>query len=285
MKNVLIMGIYIILLNVCVVTHADDKKFQAPVFSNLGSYHRPISTTVSNAQKFFDQGMILFYGFEWGESIRSFKEATRLDPNCGMCYWGLALALGNIINAPLTGHEYIDAKAAIQKALSLKANETPAEQDYINALALRFRHAPKIASNVGAFSCHTSGSKHDQSTLKEIIAYSNRMKKTSEKYPNDKDVKALYAYSLFDRVEWRFWDAHGKINPLTPIIIKTLKAIIAQEQLHIGGNHYYIHVIEQSPYPEQAIDSANRLKTLLPGSEHLNHMQAHIYFLTGGYHQ
>lgn len=264
---------------------ASNQTLQAPQFNNLGLFHHEISTKVPLAQQFFDQGLVLFYGFEWGESIRSFKEATRLDPHCGMCYWGLALALGNIINAPLTGHEYSDAQSAIRKALSLKAYEIPIEQDYIKALSLRFQHAPKLSKKVGALSCHTSSSKHDESTPKEMIAYSNAMKKITEKYPNDNDAKALYAYALFNRIGWNFWDANGKINPFTPVIIKTLKSILAKDQLNIGGNHYYIHVIEASPQPEKALDSADRLKTLVPGLEHLVHMPTHIYFLTGRYHQ
>ncbi|MGA2655690.1 MAG: hypothetical protein ABSF18_06900, partial [Gammaproteobacteria bacterium] len=257
-KNVILVYTLISgLLMFSTVSLAADQPLQAPKFNNLSSFHHEISTKVPGAQRFFDQGLVLFYGFEWGESIRSFKEATRLDPVCGMCYWGLALALGNIINAPLTGHEYSDAQSAIRKALSLKSYETPEEKEYINALALRFQHAPKISNNVGAFSCHTSSSKHDESTAKEILAYSDAMKKITEKYPDDNDVKALYAYALF----------------------------IVKDQLHIGGNHYYVHVIEQSPQPEEAMDSADRLKTLVPGSEHLVHMPTHIYFLTSRYHQ
>lgn len=267
------------------ISLASGQTLQAPQFNNLSAFHHEISTKVLLAQHFFDQGLVLFYGFEWGESIRSFKEATRLDPHCGMCYWGLALALGNAINVPLTGHEYSDAQSAIRKALSLQAYETPVEQDYIKALSLQFQHAPKISNKVGAFSCHTSSSKHDESTPKEMITYSNAMKKIIEKYPNDNDAKALYAYALFNRISWNFWDINRKINPLTPVIIKTLKSILAKDQLNIGGNHYYIHVIEQSPQPEEALDSAARLKTLVPGSEHLVHMPAHIYFLTGRYHQ
>ena len=109
------------------------------LFDNLGSFHFPVSTKIPLAQRFFDQGMILFYGFEWGESIRSFKEATRLDPNCGMCYWGIALAIGTKMNMPVSGYEYRDAKNAIQKAISLKNNETLLEQAYIHALSLRFQ--------------------------------------------------------------------------------------------------------------------------------------------------
>ncbi len=285
-KNILFLSAITTIFASCPsISQAESQKLLAPQFNNLGSFYHEVSTKVPLAQRFFDQGLVLFYGFEWGESIRSFKESIRLDPQCGMCYWGLALALGNKINAPVTGHEYSDAQTAIRTAISLKIYETPVEQEYIKALSLRFQHAPKLSKHVGAFSCHVSNTKHDESTSKELIAYSIAMKKIAEKFPNDNDARALYAYALFNQISWNFWDANAKMNPMVPTIIKTLKSVIAKDPLAIGGNHYYIHVIEQSPKPEEALDNADRLKTLVPGSEHLVHMPAHIYFLTGRYHQ
>src|SRR3990167_4147078 len=227
----------------------NNQPLEAPLFSNLGSFHHEISTASPLTQRFFDQGFVLFYGFEWGESIRSFKEAIRLDPQCGMCYWGLALALGDKINAPLTGHEYRDAQAAIQKALSLKAYETPAEQAYIQALSLRFQHAPKWSKRVGAFNCHRSGRKHIEATHKETLAYADAMKKVVARYPEDDDAKALYAYALFDVIDWDFWDVDGKINSMTPTILSVLKSALTDNPSAVGANHYYVHVIEQSPEP------------------------------------
>ncbi|KTD20388.1 Putative Zn-dependent protease, contains TPR repeats [Legionella lansingensis] len=262
-------------------------ELQAPLFDNLGSFHFPISTKVSLAQRFFDQGMILFYGFEWGEAIRSFREATRLDPNCAMCYWGLALALGSKMNAPMTGKEYQDARTAIHKAVSLRNFVTETEQDYINALALRFKHLPKPISpgKTGTFSCHTANTSFDKSSPEEMLDYSNAMKKLVKKYPLDNNMKALYAWALFETIEWKFWDSTGKINPVTPEIISVLEAALANDELHVGANHFYIHVIEASPTPELALPNADRLTTLVPGSEHLVHMPSHIYLRTGKYHE
>ena len=145
-------------------------KFNAPLFDNLGTFHSPITTTIPSAQKFFDQGMTLFYGFEWGESIRSFKEATRLDSNCGMCYWGLALTLGANINAPETGREYQEARDAILKAKALANLETPKERGYIAALFLRFQHSPKkVEPKAQAFSCHSSNTIFENSSKKKLL--------------------------------------------------------------------------------------------------------------------
>ena len=48
-------------------------------------------------------------------------------------------------------------------------------------------------------------------------------------------------------------------------------------------NHYYIHVMEPSPFAYLAIPSANRLGKLTPGLSHTVHMPSHIYLRTGNY--
>lgn len=283
--NMRIQHIIYSIITVCLLAFpvaSQATSLQAPLFNNLGTFHRDISTKVPLAQKFFDQGFVLFYGFEWNEAIRSFTEATRLDPQCGMCYWGLALALGNKINAPMTGHEYTDAKEAIDKALSLSAYETPIERDYIKALALRFQHEPILLKKATTFSCHASSSINNASLSKEWLAYTNAMKKIMEKYPNDTDAKVLYSAALF-------WNTAGSNTTSDNSNVRTatrvLKAAIADDKNHVGANHYYIHLVEPSAHPEDALESANLLRTLVPGSEHLMHMPSHIYFLTGLYHQ
>ena len=279
------------ILAFCVsVAYSNTVPLQAPLFDNLGNFHHPVSTREQKAQRFFDQGLTLYYGFEWGESIRSFREAVRLDPTCGMCYWGLALATGSKINAPISGHEYQDAKRAIEKALFLKRYETSIESAYIQALAVTARHKPhnksaNKAPATSAFSCHISNETFDASSKEEIGNFAEAMKDLVKKYPTDNDAKALYAYALFQANDWDFWTLTGKINPVTSLVIKVLNKVFQSNPNHIAANHYYIHLIEPSSKPIDALLSAKRLKTLVPGSEHLVHMPTHIYFLTGQYHE
>jgi tetratricopeptide (TPR) repeat protein len=257
---------------------------QAPLFDNLGAFHHPISTNIPLAQRFFDQGLVLYYGFEWGESIRSFREATRLDPTCGMCYWGLAMAIGSKINAPVDGDEYVKAKEAMEKALSLKDKGPPIEAAYIQALAHRFAHQPKQVTHATMpFSCHLSNASYDASSKKEIANYAEAMKALIKTYPLDNDAQALYVYALFGGDEWKFWSLDGKIQPHTSAALKAIQTILQRDPQHIGANHYHVHLMEPSRTPEKALESANRLRTLVPGSEHLVHMPAHIYFRTGEY--
>ena len=256
---------------------------KSPLFDNLGSLNHPISSKIPLAQRFFNQGLVFFYGFEWSESVRSFQESVRLDPNCGICHWGLALALGSKANAPMIGHEYTDAQAAIKKAIALTLNGTDSEKSLIHALSIRLRHDQAKTEEMRSFSCHFTAAELS-SSQKDLLDYSEEMRRVVEKFPKDNDIMVLYAYSLFDLIEWKFWDEDKKINSRTPILLAALEKVLRRDKMHPGANHYYVHVIEQSPNPGKALEIADRIGTLVPGSEHLVHMPAHIYFLLGRYH-
>ena len=109
----------------------------APLFEGMGDYHMPITTADPDAQRYFDQGMVLAFGFNHAESIRSFRAAQTLDPGCAMCFWGEALATGPNINvtsngkAIMTPAERADARAAIDQALAFTDGLTPKERDWI----------------------------------------------------------------------------------------------------------------------------------------------------------
>jgi hypothetical protein len=72
-----------------------------PVFEGLGSYSRKITTSSPKVQKYFNQGLGFYHGFNHGAAIRAFKEAARIDPKCAMAHWGIALANGPHINFPM----------------------------------------------------------------------------------------------------------------------------------------------------------------------------------------
>lgn len=267
------------------VAASAETKFQAPKF-NYVPFNFPITTTSEQAQTMFNQGMLLYYGFEWGESTRSFKEAARLDPNCAMCYWGVALSLGSKMNAPTIGTEYKQARDAIQTALSMQKHTNQMERALIKALALRFAHLPQQhptmkTNKSSTFSCHNADSKFDASTKLEKLKYANAMEKVCLKFPNN-NVKTLHAYAL---IEWGFWNVFPENKLLTYRIAKILESVIKNDPMHVGANHYYIHIIEPSSEPARALVSADRFKALAPNTEHLVHMPAHIYFLTGRFHE
>ena len=108
----------------------------AYLMGGTGSVHLPISTKSPLAQRFFDQGIGQLHGFWYGEAERSFREVLRLDPNCGMAYWGLAQAA------------IIDKKRAAQFAADARKHKmglSEREQMYIDALGNESGYRPLIA--------------------------------------------------------------------------------------------------------------------------------------------
>jgi tetratricopeptide (TPR) repeat protein len=238
----------------------------ARLFDGLGTYHRPIKTSSPEAQKYFDQGLTLVYGFNHDEAIRSFQQAAALDPRAPMPLWGIALSLGENINSPIDPERQQKAYAALKQAEALAANGSPVEQAYVQALSTRYSQDPKA----------------DPKPLAE--AYATAMKALSSRYPDDLDAQTLYAESLMNLHPWKLWTIKGEpLNDDTLVIVATLEGVLARAPLHPGANHYYIHAVEASKTPERALASAARLESLVPSAGHLVHMPAHIYMRTGDY--
>ena len=101
-----------------------------------GTYSRPISTDSEEAQAFFDQGIRMAWGFYFPESIASYQEAARLDPDSPMPHWGIAHAAGPNPNSRYQGlpdDPQGAGLAAIRRAMELADNGTELERDLINA--------------------------------------------------------------------------------------------------------------------------------------------------------
>jgi tetratricopeptide (TPR) repeat protein len=233
-----------------------------PLYTNLGSHHKPISTRVPATQQYFDQGLRLVYGFNHAEAIRSFTRAAELDPTCAMCYWGIALAYGPHVNAPMDAASGGAAYAAAQKALALTLHATASERAYIEAVAQRYEATPPA----------------DQTRLDK--SYSRAMERVATTYTDDLDAATLYAESLMDLRPWNYWKPDGTPYPGTDEIVRQLKRVITRNPNHPGACHYYIHAVE-AVNPQAAVPCAERLAQLMPGEGHMVHMPAHIYIRVG----
>ena len=276
-----LISLGIFLSQPCFAQTLPPTKEGAPLYSGLSNYHRSISTNSQLAQRFFNQGMVLMYGFDYAEAIRSFKAAIQQDPQCAMCYWGLALALGSKSNTPLDGHEREDAIEAIHNAQKYVNPYNASESAYIEALTHRYSTKHAEIHQMEYFSCHGS----TQSDANESKAYADAMKSVADRFPNDFDAQSLYAASLFDVTSWNFYYANRNPTPEALEIIRVLERVISKDRNNPFANHYYIHVIEPSKNPEKATHSAEILRDAIPGAEHLVHMPSHIFILTGRYQE
>ena len=243
----------------------------APLFEGMGQYEMPITTQDSDAQRYFNQGMVLAFAFNHAESIRSFRAAQRLDPTCAMCFWGEALATGPNINVTSKGKvimapaERIAAYAALQKAIALQDNVTPREQGYINALANRYN------GDVNS----------DRAPLD--LAWADAMGELAAQYPEDMTAASIYAEALMNTMPWNYWSDDGIAKPETSAVIASLDRVLDVEPNHPLALHLYIHALEASNDPGRAEPAADRLANLVPGAGHLVHMPSHIFYRVGRY--
>ncbi len=244
------------------LTPIDDRT--SPLLDGIGSLSFPISTDVPLTQAYFNQGLTLAFGFNHAEAVRSFEEAARRDPTCGMCFWGVALALGPNINAPMAADAVVPAWQAIQQAQALKAQETPAEQAYIDALAARYSKTGSDRAELDA-------------------AYAGAMGELVQSYSTDLHARTLYAEALMDLMPWQYWNDDGSASrPETMMLVSELEAVLAIDPEHAGAAHLYIHAMERFE-PEKAEAAADRLGSLVPVAGHLVHMPSHIYLRLGRY--
>jgi tetratricopeptide (TPR) repeat protein len=244
---------------------APAKTKSATLMTGYGNWHHPVSTKNAQAQAFFDQGLRQIYAFNHDEAARSFHRAAELDPKLAMAYWGVAEAVGPNYNDPASEDRFVQAHAAIAKAVELSADASESDKAYIAALGKRFPADPKSDLRVA------------------LEQYRDAMREVVKRFPDDLDAATLLAEAGMNLHPWGLWRADGMPEEGTDEIVSTLESVIRREPNHLGAIHYYIHSVEASNSPERALAGANRLAQLAPAAGHIVHMPAHIYIRTGDY--
>src|SRR5262245_56916945 len=237
-----------------------------PLYNNLGILSYRITTKSPTAQRYFDQGLRLAYGFNHAEARNAFRAAQKHDPDCAMCAFGEALVLGPNINAPMEADAVAPALASARKAKQNAASASPREQALIAAIAERYSDDPKA----------------ERPALD--AAFAAAMGKAAARFPKDDNIRGIYAESMMNLSPWNYWEpGGGKPKGKTADIVGSLERVLARNPDHAGAIHYYIHMMEASSAPERALPYARRLAAAMPGAGHLVHMPFHIYYRVGDY--
>jgi tetratricopeptide (TPR) repeat protein len=238
----------------------------ANLLEGLGNYSFPVTSTHPDVQRWFDQGLMLTFGFNHDAAERSFLKAAELDPECAMCWWGAALVVGPHVNAGMDPNDNADAWTRLQRARALAPKASAREQAFIEALSARYAEQPP----------------EDRRALDE--AYATAMRELVRKRPDDLDAATLHAEALMDLQPWDYYDADKQPKGHTAEIVSVLESVIERNPDHAGALHLYVHAVEASADPQRGVAAADRLRELIPGSGHLVHMPAHIYARVGRWH-
>lgn len=238
-----------------------------PLFPGLNGKSPDITTDSHQAKQYFDQGFQLAVGFNHAEAVRSFRYALEQDPECAMCYWGLAYALGPNYNAGMQPEVVTLAYQAARKAMKYGEDASPEEKAIILSISKRYPAGPQ-----------EDRSAYDQ-------AYTKALQEAQQQFPENEHIAALLAEAMMDEHPWDLWEKDGRPKPWTGAILELLEGILEKNPRHAMAVHLYIHATEASQKPDLALPYAKNLPDLIPGAGHLVHMPSHTYIRTGNYHE
>lgn len=231
-----------------VVCGSPDTQFGAVAFATSCS---------EKTKKDFDLAVALLHSFEYDEAEKVFAKIIDADPRCAMAFWGVAMSNYHLLWTPPSAAELKKGSKAIEIAQGL-LEKSKQETEYINAAA----------------QLYTDWEKLDHKT--RCLNYEKAMEKIHIKYPNDKEVAALYALAL-----------NASADPGDPSFTKQRKAgaildaLYPKESNHPGIVHYIIHTYDNPELASIALPAARRYASVAPSSAHALHMPSHIFIRMG----
>jgi tetratricopeptide (TPR) repeat protein len=236
-----------------------------------GKVNFPISCTPS-VQSDFSRGVALLHSFFYEEARRVFTSVAERDPKCAMAQWGIAMTWWHPIWTPPTPDEMSAGKTAIEKAMAMDAG-TDRERGFITALNVYYNTPDSSSAAAVGQSCHGPVGPRDR-----VIAYEKAMQQLRDKYPDDFETQAFYAFAVL---------AVGYATPNDTSLSKQLEAAAIFEKLwkqnanHPGVVHYLIHCYDYPALAQRGLAAAQSYASIAPWVPHALHMPSHIFTRLG----
>ena len=231
-------------------------------YFDLGSYSRKVTASSPDAQLWFDRGLNWLFGFNHGEAIKCFQKALKHDPECAMAHWGVSYASGPNYNLPWYRYDPHGRQMALsasydamQSAFAHAGKASPVEQAMIHALTARYPQREAI---------------EDMAPWDK--AYTKEMRKVFEAYPDDLEVRTVFAELIMNETPWEMWDlrsgkpAEGAGTEECRAVLEYAFNNIRSSWDHPGLLHLYVHLMEMSPFPQRALRAGDRLREIAPDS-------------------
>jgi hypothetical protein len=224
-----------------------------------GQYHRHIRSTSNLTQVLFDQGLLHTYGFNLVEGIRNFQAALSLEPNCAMCYWGIAYANSPNINTDMSELMAENGKSAILSAFKIVSSDPTSGISGANMALIRAQ------MKMFSFSSLEEWKKNESRSYDQIFL--TAMRETYAIYPNDLDIAAIYAESIMNLTPWSYYkpikhpsDHSSEREPPVKELkeemigaLAVLRSVLDRSPSHPLALHLWIHVTEAGSNPSRGL--------------------------------
>ncbi len=262
-------------------------------YFDLGTYARNVTTESAHARLWVNRGLVWAYAFNHEEAAACFERAIGADPGCALAHWGLAYALGPNYNKPWEAFDEADLSASVSRAFTasraaIEAATVPVERALAHALAARYPRAEPPAAHAQPPAGNADVAAWTADANAWNRQYADAMRSVYRDFPDDLDVAALFADALMNLTPWALWDtktgesAEGSATLEAKAVLD--RAIETGEgRQHPGLLHLFIHLMEMSASPEDALQAAELLRDLVPDAGHLRHMPTHLDVLCGDY--
>ena len=253
-------------LNGCQAPAGSPSVEVMPLIDGLARAHLPLSAATPAAQRYFDQGLALLYGFEYQKAEKSFAQGAALDPECAMCLWGQALAIGPYQNSgPITDADRARAKALTERALA-STRLTAKERALVQALDVRYAPTPPS----------------DDVHAVHGVRYAEALAILSDAHPQDDVLMVMAGQAAMEVRPWDYWQADRRTPlPWGARALKRIETVLARNPDQPQAQHLYIHLTEASLTPGKAERAADMLEVAAPASAHLVHMPSHTFYRVG----
>ena len=218
--------------------------------ATLGKVDFPTSGS-TKAQAHFLRGVAALHSFWFEEALDEFREATRLEPDFMMGYWGEAMAY----NHPLWSEQDTEAARKVLTKIRDTSKLTERERAYINAVRALYGEGDKLARD---------------------NAYAQAMERIYRDYPNDMEAAVFYSLSLL-----------GTVRPGDKGYARQAKAgaialeVYQKNPNHPGAAHFIIHAFDDPEHAILALPAAYRYAQIAPEAAHARHMPSHIFVQLG----
>src|SRR6266481_6661083 len=214
-----------------------------PLRRDIGNLHEQVTTSSTEAQAFYDQGLNYIASYVWIEAARSFQQALRLDPSLAAAYVGLCDVYVQLQDVPA-------ARAALEKAQSLSGKITGAE-----------RQRMEIRARLVDFL-------EDKQNLDKFVAYRKAIYDALMANPLDPGLWILRGFA-----DEGPGAGHGQTGDLDSIAF--YQTALAVSPNNSAAHHYLAHSYENIGRTDEALSHSEAYLRASSSIPHAHHMRGH----------
>src|SRR6266481_1134585 len=214
-----------------------------PLRRDIGNLHEQVTTSSTEAQAFYDQGLNYIASYVWIEAARSFQQALRLDPSLAAAYVGLCDVYVQLQDVPA-------ARAALEKAQSLSSAVTDVE-----------RQRMEIRARLVDFL-------EDKQNLDKFVAYRKAIYDALMANPLDPGLWILRGFA-----DEGPGAGHGQTGDLDSIAFYQTALVVSPN--NSAAHHYLAHSYENIGRTEEALFHSEAYLRVSSSIPHAHHMRGH----------